>query len=98
VVAVIFKGSRYESLARRSYTVTTPDGSTHAVLPIRFIPPTEGWYRHTVTDTDRLDLLAATYYRRPDRFWLIADANGAMDPEDLLQVGAQLIIPPDRTT
>jgi hypothetical protein len=96
-VPVIFKGSRYEQVAKRSYTVTTPDGATHAVLPIRFVPPTDGWYRHTVTATDRLDLLAATYYRRPDRFWLIADGNGAMDPEDLLRPGVQIVIPPDRS-
>jgi nucleoid-associated protein YgaU len=93
---VIAKGSRYEALARRSYPVQADDGSTHAVLPIRFIPAIEGWFRHTVVQGDRLDLLAATYYGRPERFWLIADANPAVDPEDLLVVGTAIVIPPDR--
>jgi hypothetical protein len=94
---VIFKGSRYEKLARSTYTVTTADGEMHAALPIRFIPPTRAAFRHRVTATDRLDLLAYHYYRKPDRFWLIADANDKMDPQELLQVGGEILIPPDIT-
>ena len=36
-------------------------------------------------------------YRNPEKFWLIADANDEMDPEDLLEPGRQLLIPPDRS-
>jgi hypothetical protein len=32
-----------------------------------------------------------------EKFWLIADANTEMDPEDLADPGRQLLIPPDRT-
>jgi phage tail protein X len=66
-------------------------------MPIRFLPPPSGWYRHRVVEGDRLDLLAATYYGRPERFWIIADANPAVDPEDLLSTGAEIVVPPDRT-
>jgi len=92
---MIFKGSRYEKLASAAYRVSTPDGETHAALPIRFIPRTPAAFRHRVTATDRLDLLAYHYYRKPDRFWLIADANDKVDPQELLKIGAQILIPPD---
>lgn len=35
---------------------------------------------HTVKDYDTLDLLALTYYGRPDFYWIIADFNGILDP------------------
>jgi hypothetical protein len=89
--------SRYADVARRAYVVDLGDGRLHAVLPIRFLPPAEGWYRHTVVEGDRLDLLAATYYERADRFWVIADANPAIDPEELLAPGTQIVVPPDRS-
>jgi hypothetical protein len=46
---------------------------------------------------ERLDLLAYHFYANPEKYWLIADANPPMDPEDLLTVGLQVLIPPDRT-
>jgi hypothetical protein len=94
---VIFKGSRYERLAAEAYTVTTPGGERHAALPMRVIPPTPATFRHTVAAHERLDLLAYTYYRDPERFWLIADANDEMDPEDLLELGRPILVPPDRS-
>jgi hypothetical protein len=45
---------------------------------------------------DRLDLLAYHFYRNAEKFWLIADANDRMDPQDLVEVGRQVLIPPDR--
>lgn len=35
---------------------------------------------HKVNDYDTLDLLAYTYYGRPDLFWIIADFNNIIDP------------------
>lgn len=35
---------------------------------------------HKVNDYDTLDLLALTYYGRPDFYWIIADFNGVKDP------------------
>jgi len=93
---MIFKGSRYEKLARSASTVTTADGQQHRALSIRFIPPTPATFRHVVGQNERLDLLAFHFYRDAEKFWLIADANTAMDPEDLLRVGASILIPPDR--
>lgn len=92
---MIFKGSRYEKVG--TYQVTGPNGQTMTALAIRFIPPTPAGYRHTFSAADRLDLLAYTFYRNPEKFWLIADANTEMDPDDLLVPGRQLLIPPDRS-
>jgi hypothetical protein len=92
---VIFKGSRYEKVG--TYQVTDANGQTVSALKIRFIPPTPAGFRHTFTADERLDLLAYQFYRNPEKFWLIADANTEMDPDDLLDPGRQLLIPPDRT-
>ncbi|HET9872853.1 MAG TPA: LysM domain-containing protein [Propionibacteriaceae bacterium] len=90
-------GSRYAEVARRTRVVDLGDGELHPVLPIRFLPPPEGFFEHTVVDGDRLDLLAAHYYEQADRFWVLADANPAVDPETLLVPGARIVVPPDRS-
>ena len=92
---MIFKGSRYEKVPVLQRT--GPDGQTVSYLAIRFIPSAPAGYRHTFRAHERLDILAYNFYRNPEKFWLIADANDAMDPEDLLVPGEQLLIPPDRT-
>ena len=92
---MIAKGSRYEGIG--AVDVTAADGSKSKALKIRFIPPTPAGFLHTVKSGERLDLLAYNFYRNAEKFWLIADANSAMDPDDLLEPGLQLRIPPDRT-
>lgn len=94
---MIVRGSRYEPLAGRVKTVTTAAGGRHAALPIRFVPPTPATFRHVVLEHERLDTIAYRYYRNPEKFWLIADANPAVDPEDLLEVGLPILVPPDRS-
>ncbi len=92
---MIFKGSRYQSVG--IYQAVDSLGRTVTALKIRFIPPTAAGYLHTFTNDERLDLLAFKFYGNPEKFWLIADANPDMDPEDLLQPGRQLLIPPSTT-
>jgi hypothetical protein len=92
---MIFQGSRYQNTG--TYQVTDALGRTTASLKIRFIPPTPAGYYHTFTADQRLDLISYAFYRNPEKSWLIADANSEMDPEDLLEPGRQLLIPPDRT-
>ena len=92
---MIFKGSRYANVA--SYQVTDASGRTVTALRTRFIPATRAGYFHTFTADERLDLIAYKFYRNPEKFWLIADANTEMDPEDLLEPGRRLPIPPDRS-
>lgn len=91
---MIVKGSRYEKVP--TYEVQSPDGRAVRVLGIRRVPRPSAGFVHTVGAEDRLDLLAFTFYGNPEKFWLIADANDAADPEDLLEPGRRLQIPPDR--
>jgi hypothetical protein len=92
---MIFKVSRYQNIP--IYTATGPDGEPVTALRIRFIPDTPAGFVHAYRADERLDLLAYRFYRNPEKFWLIADANTEMDPEDLLEPGRQLLIPPDQT-
>lgn len=92
---MIFQGSRYRNTG--SYRVVDANGRQVSALKIRLIPPTPAGFRHTFNASERLDILAYKYYRDPEKSWLIADANTEMDPEDLLEPGRQLLIPPDRT-
>ena len=92
---MIFKGSRYEKVP--VYQIADPSGQIISVLGIRFIPPTPAGFLHTFRADERLDILAYNFYRNPEKFWLIADANTEMDPDDLLEPGRLLRIPPDRS-
>ena len=92
---MIFKGSRYANVA--TYQAADANGEVVTALKARFITSTPAGYFHTYTADERLDLIAFRFYRNPEKFWLIADANTEMDPEDLLEPGRQLAIPPNRT-
>jgi nucleoid-associated protein YgaU len=92
---MIFKDSRYTGVAL--YTVTDRQGRSHRALTIRVVPPTPAVFRHLVAEADRLDLLSFKYYSKADRFWRIADANNEMRPEDLLQPGRRILVPPDQS-
>ena len=59
----------------------------------RTIPQPPPSVAHTVEAVDRLDLLAHRYFGDPLQFWRIADANPALTPEDILDPGAQIVIP-----
>ena len=92
---MLFKGSRYQNVG--VYQTTDATGRPLTALKPRFIPRTQAGYVYSVTSDTRLDRLAFQFYSNPEKFWLIADANGKMDPEDLLQPGGQIMIPPDRS-
>lgn len=62
------------------------DGAEVAYLRRRFVPPPERFAllaEHTVSEGERLDLLAHQYLGDPEQFWRLADANGAVRPEEL---------------
>lgn len=85
--------SRYHHLA--TITHTFPDGRTVACLPRRFVPPPESFgllQEHEVIQGDRLDLLAAKYLGDPELYWRICDANGALHPDELMEIGRRLRI------
>ena len=77
-------GSRYHDV--EVATLTARDGRTIAYLRRRFVPPPESFAllrEHVVRAGERLDQVAATEIGDPEQFWRVADANGAMAPEEL---------------
>ena len=62
----------------------------------RFVPPPERFsllLEHPVAEGDRLDNITAQYLGDPEQFWRVADANGAIAPEELTDtVGRRLRI------
>lgn len=69
------------------------DGDAVELYQPRVAPPTTPALRHKVAASDRLDLLAARYFGSPYEYWRIVDANQTLVPEDLLDPGAQIVIP-----
>lgn len=71
------------------------DGRQIIYLRRRLVPPPERFAllrEHVVVQGDRLDLIAAANIGDPTQWWRIADANRALDPEDLIESGKRLRI------
>lgn len=75
-------------------TLELPDGRRIAYLRRRFVPPAEAFAPlrdHVVRDGERLDHVAAIHLGDPEQFWRIADANGAIAPEQLTETPGRRI-------
>jgi len=87
--------SRYYGATVEYYT--RPDGIQVAYLQRRIIPQPDIYtstQSYVVVDGDRLDNLASKYLGDPLLFWMICDANGVSDPDELTaQVGRAILIP-----
>ena len=88
-----------------SATATRPDpdgagvGTRYLLPRITPLVPDAPLARHQVVPGDRLDLIAYRYLGDPGAAWRVADANRALDPEDLISadaVGTVLIVPVPR--
>lgn len=85
--------SRYYGFDTRTYTA--PDGSSYTYLSRRFVPQPERFAlirTYTVTQGERLDNMTARFLGDPEAFWRICDANAALRPEELEEMGRQLRI------
>ncbi|HUM81005.1 MAG TPA: hypothetical protein PLQ38_04425 [Methanothrix sp.] len=90
---MFFKGSRYERV--ESHSITDESGSVITYKKVRFISETHARMGHLVVQGDRLDNIAHRYYKDPERFWRICDANLAMWPDELVaEAGRIILIPP----
>lgn len=91
------KTSRYAHSETAALEVTGPDGTVREVRYVRrrFIPPAAGStvvVEHTVAPGERLDNVTARYLGDPAQFWRICDANEAMEPKELEEVGRSIKI------
>ena len=69
-------------------TLVASDGTMIVYLKRRFLPSPDRFQllqEHMVTQAERLDNIAAKFLGDPELFWRLADANGAMRPEELVQ-------------
>lgn len=87
--------SRYYYIEDAEYAA--PDGRIISYKRRRFLPHAEEMpllTEVTVTQGDRLDLIAARTFGDPEHFWRICDANNAMNPFDLTaEMGRRLRVP-----
>lgn len=76
--------SRYRALD--SATLQIGENRILVYVRRRFLPQPDDLAllrEHVVIPGERLDIIAAAYLGDPEQFWQIADANGAMKPDDL---------------
>jgi hypothetical protein len=87
--------SRYANI--ETAELTGPDGRVIRYKRRRFLPQGEQLpllVEVTVTQGERLDLIAANTLNDSEQFWRICDANNAMNPWDLLaELGRVLRVP-----
>ncbi len=84
--------SRYLGIA--TATLTAADGSTISYVGRRFLPQPGQLtqvQQHTVTQGERLDVIAAQYLGDPTLFWRLCDANAAMRPQELLATPGRVL-------
>jgi hypothetical protein len=86
--------SRYYGIGTNTRTVA--DGTVIVYVNRRFLPSPDRFQliqEHVVVQGERLDNIAAASLGDPELFWRLADANGAMQPEELVtKVGRRLRI------
>lgn len=86
--------SRYHNVEIARWTA--PDGREIVYLRRRFLPDDSQialLTEHGVAQDERLDMIAAHYLGDPEQFWRLCDANHALHPDDLLEIGRRLRIP-----
>lgn len=79
--------SRYYGSGTLTYVSPTGESITYLarrIVPQPGPPNFATVAQHIVRQGDRLDLIAAKYLSDPLIFWLICDANGAIEPQELV--------------
>ena len=89
--------SRYAAIDEATIELPQPDGSSRTTRfkRRRFLPPLASMTpiaEHTVTDGQRLDVIAARFVGDPTAFWRLCDANEVLRPEELERVGITINI------
>jgi hypothetical protein len=89
------KTSRYYGAAIEQYVLS--NGTPVTYLARRIIPQPDIYssvQNYVIVERDRLDYLAFRFLGDPLLFWMICDANGAVDPDELVsQMGRTILIP-----
>lgn len=92
-ITLFSPSSRYSGV--ETAKLFTADGEEIIYLRRRFVPQPERFAllrELTVTQGDRLDNIAAQQLGDPEQFWRLCDANRALQPEELEEIGRRLRI------
>jgi hypothetical protein len=84
--------SRYAAIETATYRMA--DGREVVYKRRRFLPQGERLplvQEITVTQGDRLDLIAARTLGDPEQFWQVCDANNAMNPVELTREAGRVL-------
>jgi hypothetical protein len=81
----ITPASRYAATERTEFTFA--DGTRVPCLKRRFVPRAVGSVlaEHRVVEGDRPDLIAARFFGDAEQSWRLADANGVLHPQELVE-------------
>ena len=87
--------SRYYNLEQKEFEAA--GGRTITYVKRRFLPQGKDmpiFGEVTISEGDRLDLIAYQTLGDPEQFWQICDANNVMNPFELKEeLGSSLVIP-----
>lgn len=86
--------SRYAGV--QTATLAAPDGAEVVYLLRRLVPQPSAYAAagtYPVAEGDRLDNVAFKLLGDPELFWRLCDANRAVRPDELQQVGRALAVP-----
>jgi nucleoid-associated protein YgaU len=89
--------SRYYGAQIEDYVL--PNGTPVKYLARRILPQPEIYtslQNYVIVDGDRLDNLSAKFLGDPILYWMICDANGVTDPDELTsqeQIGRTIFLP-----
>jgi hypothetical protein len=92
---MIGKDSRYAKSARAE--IDGPGGRPTAYVVPPILPAPDAYEiarLHPLRDSDRSDLLAAEAYGDPLAWWLIANANAVIHPDDLEAAPGETVVLP----
>ncbi len=86
------KTSRYADVAEAVFTDAR--GREIVYKKLRSIPSPPTLQVHVVARGERLDRIAFRYFRDPEQFWRLCDANAALRPDELTaELGRRLRVP-----
>jgi hypothetical protein len=89
---VFAKTSRYADVPDAVFTDAR--GREIVYKKLRLVPSPPAIQVHEVGRGERLDRIAFRYFRDPEQFWRLCDANAALRPDDLTsELGRRLRVP-----
>ena len=86
------KTSRYADVPEAVYI--DANGREIVYKKLRLIPSPLSLQVHEVGRGERLDRIAFRYFRDPEQFWRLCDANAALRPDELTaELGRRVRVP-----